>query len=668
MSLLRAKNFFSFRKTDRNQNSAKGFFKKFFSKRARRRHDNLDKALVYSLAPKKIPGFGQLKHFSKTLTAKERFWVRLLAVFILLNGIFLASRFYTKHLQVLPENGGDYSEAIVGTPKYINPLYSVANDVDSDISALVFSSLFKRDRNGSITKDLVEDFSVSDDKKVYDVKIRKDVLWHNGEKLTADDIIFTFNAIKDQMYKSPLRPVFLGAEIERVDDYELKFNLIEPYPGFLDLLTFGIIPENIWLQIDPQTSTLADYNIKPIGSGPYKFKSLSKNKSGEMKDYVLERNDDYYGHVSYLDKITFKFFANSSEAISALNNNAVDGLNYLPFGEKSNLISQDSLWLHKLNLPRLTAVFFNQKNNTVLSDVKLRQALAFLIDKNNLIKNVLDGDALAANGPLPEYNFAYNQDIKKYDYNVGEADRLLTESGWNKISVSKDDEAAVKAYLEDVNPKKEAGASEDLIIKTDIWKTASSTGAEFAGAWRYQKPNAKKGGKIQYITIRLTVVDSPESLKLAQEIKKAWELEGIKVILNEVPSTDVQSEVIKPRNFEALIFSQIVGSDPDSFAFWHSSQIGEGGFNIAGYKNKEVDTLLESARTTSVIEERIQKYKKFQEIISNEVPAIFLYYPHYTYIQSKRVKGFDIKNILEPYDRFGDATYWYVKTSKKIVW
>ena len=157
-------------------------------------------------------------------------------------------------------------------------------------------------------------------------------------------------------------------------------------------------------------------------------------------------------------------------------------------------------------------------------------------------------------------------------------------------------------------------------------------------------------------------------MKITEKIKSGWEKTGVKINLNIIPISQIQSEIIKPKSFAALLYGQVVGNDPDVYTFWHSSQTGENGSNLANYTNKDVDQLLEDARLTSNQEQRIEKYKKFQEIMAEEVPAIFLYSPYYTYTQSKKIKGFDVKNILIPCHRFTNISDWYIKTGKRIVW
>jgi len=610
------------------------------------KQNELDRKLIYSLTKSKIPSLKQIKYLGRYLSRKESWLIKLCLLIIFSNIFYLGYGFYKNHLQIVPVAGGNYTEGLVGSPKYINPLYAVANDVDSDISRLVFSSLFGRNENGELINDLVDNYAISDDNKSYTIIIKDNAKWTNGDKVTVDDVIFTFQAINNPTYKSPLRAGFFGVSVEKIDDKTIKFNLSEPYAAFLELLTFGIIPENMLLAISPESANLAELNLKPIGSGPYKFKSLTKDKSGNIRGYNLTVNEDYYGQEPYIENINFKFFANFNEAILALNQNQINGISYLPINMKSELVSQDSLSFYRLNIPQITAIFFNQKNNPALADKKVRQALAFALNRSEIVSEIFLEEAYVIDGPISPNNFAYNKDIKKYKFNLEEAEKLLTEAGWVKTEIT----------VADIEKATVDQASEDKKIKDE-----AEAKLEAGQGFRRKKSN-------EYLTINLTTVETSNNIKTVEMAKVFWEKAGVKTNLNIVPVAEIQTEVIKPKKFEALFYGQVIGNDPDSYTFWHSSQAGEGGLNIANYSNKDVDQLLEDARLISDKGQRIEKYKKFQEILGEDVPAIFMYSPFYTYVQSKSVKGFAVKSILAPCDRFSDVPGWCVKTGKKIIW
>jgi peptide/nickel transport system substrate-binding protein len=606
----------------------------------------LDKKLVFSLSKKRVPNLRQLKHINKYYTKRETLVVRSCFLVILVCSIFLGTRFYINHLETVPAVGGEYVEGVIGTPKYINPLYSIASDIDSDLTGLIYSSLFKRNESGQLVEDLASQYEVSSDSKSYTIKIKDGVKFHNGSILTVDDILFTFNAIKDVQYKSPLRASFSGVEIERVDDSTIKFVLSEPYAAFLDLLTFGILPSELWQHITPTAASLAELNLKPIGSGPYKFKSLVKDKSGNLKSYNLVSFEDYFGGQAYIEELIFKSFANYIEMISALNSNLIDGISYLPDEYKKEIAAQDSLNLYKLNLPQLTAIFFNLKSDSVVKDLNVRQALSYALNREQMVSDLIGEDGNVIDGPILPDSFAYFSDVKKYHYEPETAEKLFDDAGWKKIEISSEEIIAAEGEL----------SSEDEKIKL----AAENKIAMGAGQWRI------KDG--QYLVIELTTVETVDYIALAEAIAQAWEGIGVKTQINLVSAGKIQNEVIRQRKYSILLYGEIVGLDPDPYAFWHSSQSEQGGLNISNYVSKEVDQLLEDARLTSDIEVRKEKYKEFQKIIADDLPAIFIYNPVYTYAQGKKIKGFAVANISLPRDRFSNINNWYIDTGKELVW
>ncbi len=569
-----------------------------FLKKKKFSQKNDDMQLVYKLSPHKIPNGKQLQHISKFLNPKENLILKICLLLLIINVVYLSVVFFKKHLQYTPIVGGDYVEALVGYPKAINPIYAANRDVDADLSRLIYSSLFVYDKNNVLINDLADSYTISDDGKEYTIKIKNNVSFHNNDKLTVDDILFTYDLIKNSDYHSPFRSAFANVEAEKIDDYTIKFSLAEPYAPFLELLNFGILPKNIWKNVNPQSILLFEANLKPIGSGPYKFKSLIKNKDGDLKEYRLTLNDNYYGAKPYIKNINFKFFIDYSEAINALNDNQVNGLSYLPYSESSSLLAKNSLSLHQLIKPQIVSLFFNKDKIKSFSDKTIRVALAQAINKQQLVDNVFKGAYQVANSPIPASNFSFNNNLKLYNY--------------------------------------DPGASADVL-------------------------------RSKSITLTLSVIDRQENIAVANGIKSYWEMAGVKVTIKTIPVEQV-ADVIKNRDFEVLLYGESVGGDPDVYAFWHSSQTSGKGLNLAAYNNSEVDKLLSDARVIHNVNDRAVKYQKFQELLNNDLPVIFLYSPAYTYVQDSKLKGFDSSVIIDPADRFSSISSWYLKTKSKLIW
>ncbi|NQT49401.1 peptide ABC transporter substrate-binding protein [Candidatus Kuenenbacteria bacterium] len=614
---------------------------KLTQKKLKRFHQH-DEQLVQKLSSskKRLPSVKQLGFVSKYLSKTELLIIRVLSGVIIIAVICVLLNVYWTHSNILPKEGGSYTEGLVGSPHYINPLFAQANDVDHDISALVFSSLFKFTNDGLI-KDLVKEYQISDDQKKYTVELRQDIKWQDGEALDADDVIFTFSRISNTKTKTPLFFNFQGAIFERIDDYKVSFTLNQPFAPFLESLTVGILPEHIWQNILPENMMMAEYNLKPVGSGPYKFKSLVKNKNGVIKSFKLEKNKEYYEHAPYINDITFKFHEDFDQVVEGLNNKNTDGISYLPKEIRTRIINNRNLNFHLLHLPQYTAVFFNYANTPILKDVKMRKILSHAVDKEKIVNETLNAEAQIIDTCILEGSLGYNSDIVKYPYNVNHAKNELEKAGWK---------------LADYETKKEETTDENK----EEGETEEKVEEEKQNEYAFQVRKLKD----RYLEFNLTTVNQPETVEIAKTLQKEWQQIGAKVNLI-IVNADKMQEVIKNRDYQALLYGQILGYDPDPYPFWHSSQKNYPGLNLTSLVSPSIDTLLEEARKTSDDTARAKKYQEFQKILADTVPAIFLFNPTYTYPQSKKIKGFDASTIITPSNRFNQIHEWYIKTSRE---
>lgn len=632
----------------------------------------MDRKLVYSLSKSRIPSLRQLKYLKKYLSKKELFVMRVSIVVALASIVFLSANFYFNNLQVVPVRGGGYSEGLVGRPQYINPLYAGHTDVDSDLSSLVFSSLFKRGAKGELVKDLASNVRAFDNYKTFVVAIRDDAFWHDtgmkwesGRQVSVEDVIFTFQAIKNSDFKSSLRQSLTGVKVELVDNEKVKFSLPEPYAEFPELLTFGILPSELWRQISPESALLTELNLKPIGSGPYKFDQFAKDKNGNIKQYELTANQEYYNDVPFIESLTFRFYPNYEEMIAALNNNVLDGISYLPLEHKEALITPKAYQMHELDISEITSVFFNQKNLKV-QDTKVRQALAYAIDRGAIIKDVLSGEGRKIDSPILSVLPNASSSVKVYGYDPGEAASLLEEAGWETKPVSEEMLNQARDSIENSTSSvgqtegEDGGGQNPVAGETEKDEKSRIIMDLGEGEWR-QKDN-------DFLRLELATVRTGKNEEVVKQIKRFWENVGVKTDIKLLDFEEVRDKIMDNRNFEAFFYGYTVNSLSDSFAFWHSSQTGSGLSNITGYKSEKVDSLLEEARQIGDPEERMRKYNEFRAVLSSDVPAIFMHSSAYVYPQSKKVKGFGVEKIFSPKDRFADIEKWYIKTGKKLMW
>lgn len=587
-------------------------------------NSSLDKRLVFRLSGNRLPSFKQLKHLARYLSPKEKHTLRLMGAVIAVALVAAGVKFATDHIRTVPAAGGEYVEASVGAPRFVNPVLVATNDADLDLIKLTFSGLMKIDRRGQLVPDLAESYEISGDGKTYAFKLRDDVLWHDGTAFLAQDVLFTFNAIKSDGWRSPLRTRFKNVQVEAPDSQTVTFTLAEPFAPFLSMLTVGIIPEHVWQDIKPENASRAELNVKPIGTGPYRFKSFAMDKKGAIKSYALEVNDLYYGDKPYLNGITFRYYADFSEASAAYLARKTDGLSFLPLEFRKDADAVQTNHIYTLRLPQYTAVFFNQKNNPFLASKPVRQALAYAVDRDRILEETLGDNGVPVYGPIPPGFVGFHPEIRKYSHDLAAADKLLNDAGWTM------DEAEGVRMKEQPDPN-------DAKLKVRV-----------------------------PLTITLTTVDTQENITVAQLLKEGWESIGVGTELEIVPSSQVQKEKIRPRDYSAFLYGEILGEDPDPFPFWHSSQNQESGLNLAVFSSRRADELLEKARATNDVQQRADSYVEFQDILAEEVPAIFLYSPTYTYVVDAKIKGIETKTIFSPADRFTDVTGWYIETKREF--
>lgn len=605
---------------------------------------NLDHKLVQSLKGTRIPSLTQLKYLKKYLNSTEQ-KLLVFSIFVLISaGLFFSVRFYFKHLTIVPAAGGEYIEGEIGSPKYINPLYSSINDVDSDLVGLVYSSLYKHGENGGLENDLIETMQTSADGKVYTIRIRPNVKWHNGLPLTANDVLFTFNAIKDQQYKSPLRSSFSGVNAEIIDDQTIIFKLKEVYAGFPELLTFGILPAEIWGRLTPNSVSLTELNLKPIGSGPYKFKSLLKFESGNLKLISLEANPDYYSGAPLITSFKFQFFPSMEEAQAALNDGSIDGIGYHADQHAAPSEEKSFLTYNKLGTAQIKALFFNTKAGA-LADGKIRRAVIQAIDRSRLVAELGDGVRPLESPILPQNEF-YTDQYRKYILDRDAAQKLIEQAGWKLVEINNADMASIPELLKSPEEKKK--------------RLGESYQALGLGKWYF------KGS--DFLIVKITAADIADNKQIAEKLQVDLADSRIKAVIELVPASQIQSDVIRTRDYEALLTGEVLAADADPYLYWHSSQIGNDGLNLSNFNNKEIDKLIEDGRLTPDVNKRKIDYAKFLSAFAEQVPAVYLYQSNYRYIQSHKVKNFQGQIIFSPCERFANVTGWYINTGNNFNW
>ncbi len=646
-----------------------GFFNRFSKSQQAKIQKHLDLKLVADLTPRKIPSWRQFKQLPKFLNSTEKKFISAAFIIMIASSLTLLGEFILSHRVTMPGAGGEYTEGLVGAPSAINPLFASLNQVDADISRLVYAGLFKYDRLLNITPDLAEKFTLDKSGKIYTVTLKPNLKWQDGELLTVDDVSFTLNLAQSPETQSPLLAGWQKVKFNKLDDLNFTLELDSPFAPFPNLLTLGILPMHLWQEVDPANLKLSSNNLKPIGAGPFMFASLSKDGRGNLKSYTLRQNPNYHFSKPYISQIIFKFYPDVNTAMEALHNRQVLGLGFLPKDQKEK-ISQKSFNLASWRMAQYTALFLNQKNNLLLKSQPLRQALGLAADRAQIITQILKNEGVPAYGPFPPSAIGATQDFKT-GQDMSRANLILDSDKWNKISLEKflekREQELYNTWLEQEkakNPeffKKKKLTDEEQNdwnkkktefqeqTKKDLLKDLSPTQIFFREKNNYG------------LTVTLTALNRPEFSKTASLLKEWWQELGIQVSVNLVDAAQIR-EIIRNRSYEILLYGVVTGADPDPFPLWHSSQVVNPGLNLANYTSRAADDILEKARASLDKNERIKLYYQFQKLLASDIPAIFLYHSTYLYPIDRSVKGIELHLLSQPADRFNDIASWYIRT------
>jgi peptide/nickel transport system substrate-binding protein len=575
----------------------------------------LEKRAIIALSGKKRwPKIGQLRYLKNFLSRTEKIWLAAFALLVFASFGFAGANIYFNATKIAPEEGGEYTEGIIGYPRFINPLYSPANEADKDLVALVYSGLLRRNESGVLLPDLAEKYAIDDSEKIYTFTLKKNVLWQDGRPFSADDVVFTIGILKDKNYNSPLRAAWDNVAVKKIDDATVQFQLDKPFGNFLTMATVGIMPKHIWSKVPVANFSLAEANLKPVGTGPYGFSSFVKDKVGVIKSYKLEVNQKYYGAKPAVSRIVLKFYPDYISAAGALDGRQIDGLAFVPKDTKDTIKLKSHLAAYDLYLPQFNAIFFNGGQNALLKNKEIRQALALAVDRKKILQDVLNDQAVLIDGPIPRGYQGYAEGVKKTEFNPASAQKILVDAGW--------------------------------IVKD-------------GNKFRINKKNEK-------MKIVLTTVDKDQNVRAAKIVKDDWEAIGVETEVRVISAADINKEAIDSRNYEALLYGEMYGPDMDPYLEWHSSAVRYPGLNLAMYENANVDKLLERVHTSSDPLTKKKNYESFAALVSEDHPAIFLWQPVYDYLIDKKLGGLQFPALLSAADRWTIIEKGYINTKRVL--
>jgi peptide/nickel transport system substrate-binding protein len=497
--------------------------------------------------------------------------------------IFLVAFLFTANPDIV--SGEDYGDAIVSASiaDARNLLPMLASDsTSSEISSMIFNGLVKYDKDINLVGDLAKDWEVSEGGLVIVFHLRKDVRWQDGAGFTARDVEFTYRKMCDPAVRTPY-----GGDFERVksfevlDDHTVKVTYKEPFVPGLASWGMSIIPKHILEKVDLNNT---GFSRQPIGTGPYKLKSW---KSQEKIELVSNR--DYFEKRPFIDRAITRVIPDESTIFLELQTQGLDssGLTPLQYSRQTDAPFFKKYY-RKFRLPGFNYTYLGYNlANPKFSDQRVRQALNYAVDKQEIIDVVLLGFGAVSTGPFVPQSWAYNQSIQPVAFDPGKARLLLRDAGWQDLN-------------------------------HDGW--------------------LEKEGRIFEFTIA-TNQGNEQRQKVAEIIQRRLKDIGIRVKIKVVEWSVFLSEFIDRKNFEAILLGWSVPREPDNYDIWHSSKTKEGEFNFIGYKNDEVDKLLLEGRRIFDQRERQKIYHRIHEIIYAEQPYMFLFTSESLSILQRRFQG-----------------------------
>lgn len=512
----------------------------------------------------------------------------------------------------VPARGGAYTEALVGNLQRLNPVLDYYNQPDRDVDRLIFSGLIKYDTQGFPTPDLAESWGVSFDGLTYNFQLRENAVWHDGNPVTAEDVVFTIDIMRDPNSVLPedLRSFWNEIQVVALDEKALQIRLVEPFAPIMDYLNFGILPKHLLGGMTYNQIINSEFNLNPIGSGPYLFDSLII-EDGDIQGVILKANLNYYGKVPFLQEFVFRYYPDHQSAFSAYQEGFVQGMSDIPNDLLQNALQVPDMSLYSVIEPQIVMVLLNLNNTDVefFQDMDVRRAILMALDRKGMVDRVLSGQGIIADVPVIPSSWAYYAANPRVDQNNQQAASLLQEAGYvlgqenNGVRAKNGNELAFTL----AHPNDEAHTLIAEVIQTDLAKV------------------------------------------------------GVRVELVGVPYDTLILDYLEPLTYEAALvdLNYARSPDPDPYPFWDQAQ-QVNGQNYSQWENRVASQYLEEARVSTDLSERAKLYRNFQVIFTDELPALPLYYPVYNFSVAQSIQGVRVGPMFDPSDRFWNVEEWFL--------
>ncbi|MGB4076174.1 MAG: peptide ABC transporter substrate-binding protein [Minisyncoccia bacterium] len=550
--------------------------------------------------------FSFIGNFSSHLRALSPSDAVLMSALAVLFLILSFAGLYTLEryfLVAVPSYGGTLTEGVVGTPRFINPLLALT-DADRDLVALTYAGLMGYTAQGTLRGVLAESYEISPDGTLYTFTLRETARFSNGSPVTAEDVVFTIEKAQDPALRSPELPNWTNIRVEAIDARTVRFTLPAPYAPFLGDATLGILPAQLWRNVKNAEFAFSPLSTEPVGAGAFTVAHVERDTNGTITRYRVSASKEFALGRPYLDAIQFVYFDDTEALLSATKTGRVESAYGVPL--------EGAI---EVPYSRVFGVFWNASKNPLFGRIEVRKALSVVIDRDALIAEALGGYGTPLWGPVPPRALPSSVRPEVPENRVEEARKILLRNDWVFDETEK--------------------------------------------LWKHEKDGLS-------LSVTLSTGNIPELKAVAQRIRSDFALLGVPTEVNLYEPSELATRIIRPREYEALLFGMAIGREHDLFAFWDSSARVDPGLNVALYANRAVDELLEDIRVTENLEERSALLQKLDTMIAEEYPAAFTHAPHFLYVLPENLRGPTLSEVASPSDRFTGVYEWYLR--EEAVW
>ncbi len=526
-------------------------------------------------------------------------FVFLLTAFLI--GIFLQSSIFAKFLRGNSNKDDTYTEGMVGAISSFNPLFVSANYVDKVVDSLVFDKFIYIDTDGKPASGIAKEWVVSQDNLTYTFTLDQDLYWQNGDKVTVEDVLYTFNtaiSLYSDYHFDSVGSALEGITISATDDHTVQFVLKSSNPTFFEAISIYIVPRNVLKDVSMTEMPFDSFAVSPVGSGKYRVEKTEQNAV-----YLVDNEYDSYNPS--LKNIVFRVYPDNASLETALRVGDIDALGTWDSESLAFMKDYPKYGVLMKNENFRNRILFLNVRKDVLKDKNIRIGLSYLLDKEALLsKAPIEGEIMQ--GPITSDSWAFNSQVDYYVYNPEKAAATLSNAGYTKNS------------------------------ETGYFET--------------------KEGNI--LSFTLSFLDNDLNNRIVSTIITLFDNEGVVIKPRALSYNEISQQVIATRDFEMLLYEVETTVDPDQYNLWHSLKVNYPDLNLSGYEYERVDILLEDARKTSSITTRQTKYAQFQRYLMADAPALFLYHPTFVFYFDSNLEGIDMSNINFSYERYWNIENW----------